>query len=279
MQEMANNKYNMSITATYSNIHDNISCLSIAYEEVLLALEYSEIIGDNTIIAYKDIENPTRYYHYSSQQQNRMLSLLNAGNNIDCSNLIKAIYDEHYNTENISVHILHCLNYNIVATIIKALNDEIDAKFLNKLQPATSISLLKNQGDILNKILSIVKEVCEYKLKLLESHKLHILSKNIKEYIEENYYSPDLNINTIGLAFNLSGQYLSKLFKLQTNERLHEYINKIKIQKATKLLLEDKHLTIYNISQKIGYLNTNNFIRIFKKYEGVTPGEYRKNYV
>ena len=108
---------------------------------------------------------------------------------------------------------------------------------------------------------------------------MHLFSKNIKEYIEENYYSPDLNIITIGLAFNLSGQYLSKLFKLQTNEKLHEYINKIRIQKATKLLLEDKHLTINNISHKIGYLNTNNFIRIFKKYESVTPGEYRKNYV
>ncbi len=279
IQVMANNNYNMSITATYSNIHDNISQLCIAYEEVLLALEYSDIIGDNTIIAYKDIENPTRYYNYNSQQQNRILNLLNSGNYIECSNLIKAIYDEHYNTEYISVHIIHCLNYNIVATIIKTLNDEIDAEILNKLQPVTSISLLKNQGDIINKILSIVKEVCEYKLKILESHKLHLLSKDIKEYIEENYYSPDLNIITIGLAFNLSSQYLSKLFKLQTNEKLHEYINKIRIQKATKLLLEDKHFTINNISHKIGYLNTNNFIRIFKKYERVTPGEYRKNYV
>jgi YesN/AraC family two-component response regulator len=45
--------------------------------------------------------------------------------------------------------------------------------------------------------------------------------------------------------------------------------------KAKQLMLETK-LSINEISEKVGIINVNSFIRIFKKYEGVTPGKYRE---
>ena len=56
---------------------------------------------------------------------------------------------------------------------------------------------------------------------------------------------------------------------------LDDYINKIRVESAKKLLLEsDENLA--DIARQIGYQTDNSFIRVFKRYEGVTPGQYKK---
>jgi two-component system response regulator YesN len=56
-----------------------------------------------------------------------------------------------------------------------------------------------------------------------------------------------------------------------------EYIAKLRLSHAKRLLLETS-LKIDDIAEKVGYLGRNSFIRIFKKYEGITPGKFRTSY-
>jgi two-component system response regulator YesN len=52
-------------------------------------------------------------------------------------------------------------------------------------------------------------------------------------------------------------------------------LNSVRIENAKKLLKDDCY-SIYQVSGMVGYANVQTFIRIFKKIEGITPGEYRK---
>ena len=74
---------------------------------------------------------------------------------------------------------------------------------------------------------------------------------------------------------DMNPHYLSKCFKAETGESLRDYINKYRIDAAKKLLLES-NMTMKEIAEKVGFIDNNAFIRVFKKYEGVTPGVYRK---
>ena len=100
------------------------------------------------------------------------------------------------------------------------------------------------------------------------------MSARVLEYINGHYTNPDLNLYMIAKNIGMSEGYVSKIFKEQQGVGILEYINRLRIEKA-KELLEDKNLKVNDIAQRVGYIPERNFLRVFKKYVGVTPTQYR----
>ena len=74
---------------------------------------------------------------------------------------------------------------------------------------------------------------------------------------------------------NINASYLSALFKKETGVTLTEYINQKRMKQAARLLTSTK-LQIQTISQYCGISDVNYFSKLFKKYAGKTPNEFRK---
>ncbi|MBO9609553.1 MAG: helix-turn-helix domain-containing protein [Paenibacillaceae bacterium] len=100
------------------------------------------------------------------------------------------------------------------------------------------------------------------------------LVSRIIAYIDAHYTS-DLYLERIATEMNLSAKYISKLFKEITGTNLTDYISIKRIQEA-KLMLSTTSLKNDEIAARIGILSRATFFRLFKKYEGVTPQDYRK---
>lgn len=94
-------------------------------------------------------------------------------------------------------------------------------------------------------------------------------------YIAQNLSDQNLNVAVICEAAGVSVQKLTRMFQSQFHMAIAEYMNACRIKKA-KELLTDKQLTISQISQQVGYSNSDTFTRNFKKVEGITASEYRK---
>lgn len=94
-------------------------------------------------------------------------------------------------------------------------------------------------------------------------------------YIEQNLSDKNLNVNAICEAAGVSNQRLTRMFQAKFHMAIAEYVNACRI-KLVKELLADERLTIVQISQRVGYSNTETFTRNFKKIEGITASEYRK---
>lgn len=95
----------------------------------------------------------------------------------------------------------------------------------------------------------------------------------IINYIEANYSNHDLNVRLIAEEFGISANYLSAYFKKQTGESLSDYITKHRIKISKKLLNEN--LLVKEVAYHSGFSDSNVYIRAFKKFEGVTPSQYR----
>jgi AraC-like DNA-binding protein len=93
------------------------------------------------------------------------------------------------------------------------------------------------------------------------------------EFIERNY-SRNVSISDIAEHVGLSSGYLSRHFKAEIGKSPLEFLTEYRIGKG-KELMKDHRLTMQEISERIGYVDVNSFIRYFKKYEGITPGKYR----
>ena len=75
----------------------------------------------------------------------------------------------------------------------------------------------------------------------------------------------------------LSPNYLSSLFKKEVGIPISDYIQRHRVDEAKKLLV----LTNYSISDISTWLNLNDqsyFIKIFKKYTGLTPRGFRNDH-
>jgi two-component system response regulator YesN len=95
----------------------------------------------------------------------------------------------------------------------------------------------------------------------------------IKEYISF-HYKEDITLESVGNYVYLSPVYLSRLFKEKTGENFSDYILKVKMEKAIEFLADSRH-KVYDVSNMVGYDNIKYFYKLFKKYYGCTPTEFR----
>jgi AraC-like DNA-binding protein len=86
----------------------------------------------------------------------------------------------------------------------------------------------------------------------------------------------ELTIGQIIDEFGVSRAHLYKQFKMSKSFTIREFINRIRIFRSALLLTNNQELTVKMISEKMGFCNSEYFIRVFEKYFGITPGRYRQ---
>lgn len=137
-----------------------------------------------------------------------------------------------------------------------------------------------NFADILKRIILLVRQVSTVKKSKVPSSSTHInLSRSWQITTAINYitayYDKDIPLSYISKICFINPQYLSRLFKKETNMTFTEYLNWVRIDNAKKLLLNTNE-KILTISLKMGYNSPTYFNRIFKKNTGMSPSEYRE---
>lgn len=100
---------------------------------------------------------------------------------------------------------------------------------------------------------------------------------NIFEIVEHEYSNPDLSVAYIADAVGQNSRTLSAKFIKKTGKGLLDYIHSVRIDHAKKLLMENGK-TVQEVSELTGYENPNTFIRVFKRYCGITPGYFQEMY-
>ncbi|GAA4277408.1 helix-turn-helix domain-containing protein [Aquimarina mytili] len=102
----------------------------------------------------------------------------------------------------------------------------------------------------------------------------------IREYIitEEKYLSPDINLNSIAVFFNMSKGYISQLINVHAKKSFNDYINELRVEASQKMLLDQQYdnYTIESIGLECGFTSKSNFYTAFKKVVGQTPNQYKK---
>ena len=95
----------------------------------------------------------------------------------------------------------------------------------------------------------------------------------IERYIKENYHE-NINLKKISEVFYISPVYLGQLFSKHFNIYFNDYLTKIRLDEAEKLL-RTTDLKVYEVADKVGFQNVDYFIKKFKKRVNCTPLHYR----
>jgi AraC-like DNA-binding protein len=93
---------------------------------------------------------------------------------------------------------------------------------------------------------------------------------------QKNEKLGELSVEKIARELDVSRSYLARIFKRERNFSLKEYLLREKMIRSALLLVNEPQMTVKELSQKIGFLDTDYFAIIFKKYFGISPGRYRE---
>ena len=99
------------------------------------------------------------------------------------------------------------------------------------------------------------------------------LIRKATEYIAENYASP-ITLSSTAEAIHLNPTYLSTLFKQVTGHSFKDHLNQVRVREAQRLL-KNTDFPIMEISIACGFNDQSYFTKVFRKYTGLTPKQYR----
>lgn len=97
---------------------------------------------------------------------------------------------------------------------------------------------------------------------------------SILHYIHHNYTS-NITLESIAPLFGYNHSYLGKIFRKKMGVSFNEYIDRLRVEQAKALLLQDNS-KVYAISKQVGYKNVDYFHVKFRKYVSMSPVEFRR---
>lgn len=94
------------------------------------------------------------------------------------------------------------------------------------------------------------------------------------QYIHE-YYAEEIRLGDLAEKVFISRNYLSNIFREATGETFNDYVTRVRMEKAKRLVLDGK-LMVFEIAEKVGYRNVPYFTTLFKKHTGRSPSDFFK---
>ncbi|CAM4008952.1 helix-turn-helix domain-containing protein [Paenibacillus alkaliterrae] len=278
LKEIIEKRFSIFITIGIGEICEGVDNVGKSYREALQALEYRMIKGQSKIIYFHEIRDAEHHYYYPIEMELQLMNFIKTADFENADKILDNVFKMNFESRNISLEHGKCLFFNVMSTLIKILNDiniNYESIFEDQADPVQQLANCHTAEEMHAKMEEIYKLLCMYMKSNRSDNNVRLLS-SITDYIDQNYADSMLSLTSIADELSITPQYLSSFFKKNKGENITDYIAKARLEYA-KNLLAGKKLTISEIAIKIGYANDIGLIRLFKKYEGITPGKYRTN--
>ncbi len=155
------------------------------------------------------------------------------------------------------------------------IDEKLKLNLVNQIQDAKEMSSVKSTVELLWSYLRN-NEVYDPSKPRDEKNDLGSIAERVTTYITRNYHK-QLTLVQIAKATNFSPHHLSRKFKEQTGYTVMESLNLIRINRVMKLIKESPDQPLKHLFPEVGFNDSSHFTRVFKKYTGLTPSEYRSS--
>ena len=159
---------------------------------------------------------------------------------------------------------------------------EAEALFVRMAINGTDYALLfRELGDVktIDDLISLARSFTDHKV---PGERDPFPADTVRKYINEHFQNPEISLKWVSEnVVYMNPEYLSRLFQRDVGQRFTDYLNTTRVNAARKLMSAYHQSTVAQIAEKVGYSNPGYFFHIFRRYTGMTPGEYmekvRKN--
>ncbi len=162
----------------------------------------------------------------------------------------------------------------ITISYLSKIGKETEEVFGTEIDFYEKILRFETRDEIENWIKNMISWILNY-LKEYKTSKQNRIIANAKHFIKMNYANSGLSLKMVSEFVELSESHFSTTFTREVGETFTDYLTRLRLEKA-KELIADTNLKLYEISERVGYINAEHFSRIFKKVVGCSPKDYKK---
>ena len=279
IQKYAKEIFEHTVSIGISGLHSRYEGVHECAFEAMEAVSGKMIQGSNSILFWKEKEEKRKHYYYAYEHSEKITNYLSVGDLKGIQEEIKTIVEEIINHKPF-------IEYENIKMIFNQLSS-IAVKFMVE-RNINITKVLGKQGEIYTLIAhaetleELEQGLMSYYTKLI----VYLEEQSKKEIGEGNYgekiiaylnqhYKEDLVYEEVAEQIGISYSYLRRILKEETGKSPNDYINKIRIEEVKRMLLETE-LSLNEIAASVGYHNVQSVIRYFRKYEGITPKEFKQ---
>lgn len=267
----------VSLSAVLSTTGDTIKSANLLYKQAVAASFHRLFYGHSCMIYTKDImELKKKLYIYPDNKEKQMIEELMLGRIDEAKELMMEIIGDAaeypYMSYNLAISHLSFTVNNVVYTIQNNSSSfpefDINTLLMDLNNAETLEEVYKRFFEVFDSLASKVEE--------RKNSKYDELVLRIVEMIHKEYMDQGLSIESIADSLGMSATYIGRLFKKYTMKTILDCIIETRMSKARELLLSTEY-SVGEIAERTGFTNSPYFYKAFKKYNGVTPIEFRKN--
>ncbi|MCZ8511095.1 AraC family transcriptional regulator [Paenibacillus filicis] len=265
----------LPVSVGLSRPTEKIEELPELYEEAVLAVRSRIIVGSSQVITHV-IGDSELHYRYPVEIETHLENSLQLGDRNEAERMLNEFAKSMQNAVQ-EPELVQMSYYRLLIAVTRTsylLGLDSAQLFGEKnIDPYTQIRKINSIHELNHWFRDyLIEPVTAYVRGKQDQEHVQLIQKVVR-YIEDNYHF-DLSLDQCAQICGLSPHYLSKLFKKTMDLSFIEYLTKYRLDRSIELL-RGTDLTIAEIAEKVGY-QTKNFIRVFKKHIGATPGQFRE---
>lgn len=272
MQMKINELFKLGVSIGVSNKHE-LANISNGYKEAKKALKYRLISDGNIILPFQNVSD------YSNASVKILLDPLADLFELDDAEIVQQRLKEWY--ESLKKEKLSWESIVAIEKELKVVFPALLRHFVKELGGESHSAQLGAEIDIIeysdsfytrmHPILKMLIEISSHTKKgKIESRTSDQVMKYMKEHFREN-----ITLTSISEHIYINSAYLSVMFKKKTGKSIIEVLTEIRMEEAKRLLLDSDYKT-YQIAEMIGYRDAAYFSNAFKKYNSLSPQDFRK---
>lgn len=255
---------------------EGIANISTSFGDAINANEKQRATSSSSIVFSNISEQTVSNFNYPIDLEIQIIDNVLNGNKAVVGETLNNLLNENMYNLTLDDDKMRELKIVLLGTINRVINrmsknigdvfDDASSVYLKLAADSTREEFIKN-------VKTIFYELCVYN----ENRKAEgrdKLANEIITFIEKNFGDSEMSLEKTAKEFYVSENHISRVLKNKTGKSYKAYLIDIRIKEA-KNLLRNTPLTVSDIAEKVGYTDLRAFNKLFKKYTGNTPGEYR----
>lgn len=265
-------RLSLTLTIGIGNCYEGLKGIRQSYLESINALLHRFQHGGNKAIKYESISNEEKTYgFYSAEVNERLLNHLHQHNESQAMAVLESIFEEAI----YSFEYRRMVNMGLISLLLSYLvkaGKNIDDVFSESFAPYTVINTsdMPTQNQFIK---ASYQRVFSYLLAHQQTRSSQVAHEALK-CMHENLSNPEFNMSDLSKKMLVNQTYLRKMFKSEMGMTISEYLTKIRMERASELIKEDKW-KLAAVSEKVGYRDPGYFSKCFKQHFGVSPSDFK----
>ncbi|WP_029504978.1 AraC family transcriptional regulator [Lachnoclostridium phytofermentans] len=277
IRQEAQHVFEYTVSIGVSTVHNGYELINECHVEALEAIKRRIIVGRNQIIFWNPQKKENNKYSYSYNGEKKIINYLSVGDADSAKAELSGIFDDIKHKEDISYeNLLLILNQLTGATVKFMMEHNMNTSkvFGNNTNLYQTIGGMDTLEDIEVYLGKVFISITDYLMSFHEDTS-EKSSEQIIKYLRK-HYKEEIVFEELATQIGISYSYMRKMIREETGNSLMDNVNLLRIDEAKRLLLHSD-LSLTQIATEVGYHNVQSLNRFFKKYEGVSPSDFKNN--